>query len=248
MERTTPSVATVVLAGGSGTRLGLADGANKVYLPLAGRPLLAWSLRALYVALEPVAAVLVIRRGDEAPAAAAIAAADLDGLACGSPAVVPGGATRTASEVAGIRALGGTVAAGEVDVVLVHDGARPFPAGAMLQRLASAAWLHGAAVPGTAPPTSLAATDGERLQPVDATAIRQVQTPQAFRAADLQAALDRVERDAEAVDTASLVASAGGPRAVVVAGDPDNVKVTHPVDVARAEALAAERGWPRPSS
>lgn len=235
MPENRPSVATIVLAGGSGTRLGLSGGANKVYLPLDGRPLLAWSLRALYSALQPAFGVLVIRAGDEAEAASAIAAAGIT-----PPQVAVGGGTRTQSECAGVAALRTPIDSGEIDVVLVHDGARPFPTGPMLSRLVAAARDHGAAVPALRPAgTLLEQGDDGQLRPVDSDRIRTVQTPQAIRAQELLAAVDAAGvSGAEAVDTVSLVALAGGPVAVAVEGDTDNLKVTRPEDVEAATRIA----------
>lgn len=225
----------IVLAGGSGTRLGLADGRNKVYLPLGGRPLLAWSLRTLdrHPGIERT--VLVVRAGDEADALAAVRAAGIEP----PPTVTAGGPTRSASEAAGVRALGPI----EDDaVVLVHDGARPFIAPPVVDALLAAARAHGAAVPGLPlDPATVGFDESDgRLRDLPADRLRRVQTPQAFTAGILLAAFRRAaDEGIEGLDTAELVEACGGPPARVVAGDPANLKVTTPGDVARAEALAA---------
>ena len=243
MPRTTPTVATVVLAGGSGTRLGLSGGANKVYLPLAGRPLLSWSLRALYEALHPVASVLVIRDGDQVDAAAAIATAQAQ-----APLIVVGGSSRTDSEIAGIHALRDAIESGIIDVVLVHDGARPFPPESMLVDLIRAATKHGVAVP-VIPvgPGLLERPDPDAAGVLQAPTadLRAVQTPQAVIARTLlDAADDAVAHRRSTIDTASLVHAHRGLRAVAVDGHPDNLKVTRPEDVVRATAFATGNGRP----
>ena len=232
----------VVLAGGSGTRLGLPSGANKVFLPLGGRPLLAWSLRALYDAVGAVPSVLVARAGDEEQCRRAAASAGVP-----APRIVLGGATRTASEAAGIEALAPEIDAGDVDVVLVHDGARPFPDAALVHRVARAAVDHAAAVPATDVAEGLVRRSDTVLQLVRSASVRSVQTPQGFGAALLLGAVRRAAAtDADAADTASLVAAFGGPPAVVVDGSTTNLKVTRPEDVAAAEAMAdaVGRRWP----
>jgi 2-C-methyl-D-erythritol 4-phosphate cytidylyltransferase len=244
VPRTTPTVATVVLAGGSGTRLALSGGANKVYLPLEGRPLLSWSLRALYEAVHPVASVLVIRAGDQAAAASAIAAAETP-----APLVVVGGSSRTESEVAGIHALRDLIQSGAVDVVLVHDGARPFPPVSMLTDLIRAATTHGVAVPAVPVEPGLLERSADPgavgVSPAATADIRAVQTPQAVAAPTLLAAADdAMSHRRSSVDTASLVHEHIGLRAVVVTGHPDNLKVTRPEDVARATTIAASRAQP----
>ncbi len=112
-----PTAAAVVLAGGSGTRLG-AEG-NKVYLPLAGRPLLSWSLEAFARAPGIGRLVLVTRPGDRGQAEQAARAVDRP------VEIVDGGDTRHDSEWAALRLLAPAIDAGELDVVAIHDGARP---------------------------------------------------------------------------------------------------------------------------
>ncbi|MBK5223520.1 MAG: 2-C-methyl-D-erythritol 4-phosphate cytidylyltransferase, partial [Acidimicrobiia bacterium] len=129
----------------------------------------------------------------------------------------------------------------ELDVVLVHDGARPFVTAALVDRLLAAVPQTGAAIPGLAPSPGLVAVDidGE-VTPAVTADLRQVQTPQAFDARALAAAFDTAALpELEATDTAELVRRAGGPSAVVVDGDPSNIKVTTPADVALAETIAA---------
>lgn len=240
MPEPAPDVAAIVLAGGSGTRLGLADGRNKVHLSLGGRPLLAWSLRTLdrHPRIGPL--VLVVRAGDEAETRDAIEAAELSA----PPTVVVGGATRSASEAAGVAALRDRL--GPTTVVLLHDGARPFLSPALIDRLIDGAGGSGIAVPGLPldPEVVGIGADGRLAAPPDG--LRRVQTPQAVRADVLMAAFDRAASEGvEGLDTAELVAAAGGPAAVVVPGDPDNVKITSPADVERADRLVESR-WSGP--
>jgi len=238
-----PRVATIVLAGGSGTRLALSHGANKVYLPLEGRPLLAWSLRALYESLHPVTTVVVVRAGDERDA---VLACEVAGVP--APRVVCGGETRTASEVAGILAISDLVTSAAVDIVLVHDGARPFPPPDLLERLVAAAATHVAAVPVLDVEPGMFHRDhdaGELVREVDTSDLGAVQTPQAFAAGPLLAAATAAAAaGSDTVDTLSLFTLHGGPSAVVVAGDPRNLKVTHPADLDRAAAIASDLGQP----
>lgn len=236
MPAPAPAVAAIVLAGGSGTRLGLADGRNKVHLSLGGRPLLAWSLGTLDRLRRDAPLVLVARAGDEEATAAAVAAASLSA----DPVVVEGGPTRTASEVAGVSAL--RPGLDPATIVLLHDGARPFVTPALVDRLVTAATRHGVAVPGVpVDPSVVRRGPGGLLSPVE-DGLRRVQTPQAVRADVLLAAVEAaVAGGIDAADTAELVAAAGGPAAVVVAGDPDNIKVTRPGDLALAHRLAGDR-------
>ena len=225
-----------MLAGGSGSRVGAA--ANKVYLPLAGRPLICWSL-ALFAGLPEVGPVLLVaRERDRAEAAAAVAGCG------GGIEIVVGGETRQDSELAGLRRLAARIAAGDVDTVLIHDGARPLAGPGLVGRVLAAARRSGGAVPGL-PRTDLVATDagGGLLGPAPDGLVA-VQTPQAFRAAPLLAAYEAAAGAGfVGTDTASCVARFEPAVAVRgVAGEGRNFKITYAHDLVVAEAvLAAQR-------
>lgn len=149
-------------------------------------------------------------------------------------ATVTGGAQRADSVRAGLAAL-----PAHVEVVIVHDAARPL-ATAELFRSVLAAVRAGAdaAVPGIPIADTLKRVDGTRVvETVPRESLVAVQTPQAFRAAALRAAH---ANGGDATDDAALVEAAGG-CVVVVPGDVDNVKMTTPDDLERAAALVAAR-------
>lgn len=218
------SAAAVVLAGGSGTRLG-AEG-NKVYLPLAGRPLLSWTLEAFAHAPSVGRLVLVARPADRALAQAAADAVDRD------VELVDGGSTRHGSEWAALRHLAAAIRTGDPDVVAIHDGARPVVPRELIEATVAAAREHGAAVPGLPLPDAATAAG-----PVDATLVR-VQTPQAFRADLVLAAYERAEADGfTGTDTAACVERYAGIAVHCIPGDPRNIKVTYRPDLPLAEHL-----------
>ena len=220
-----PTAAAVVLAGGSGTRLG-AEG-NKVYLPLAGRPLLAWSLAAFAAAPGVGRLVLVTRPADRSVAAGAVRAANA------RVEVVDGGATRHDSEWAALRLLAPAIRAGELDVLAIHDGARPVVSQRLIADVVTAAREHGAAVP----VVSLTGVARHDLTPVPGTLVR-VQTPQAFRADLLLAAYEQADAECfTGTDTAACVERYAGVPVHCIRGDPRNVKVTYRPDLALAEHL-----------
>ena len=222
------SVAAVVLAGGSGTRLG-ADG-NKVYLPLRGRPLLSWALDAFAHAPSVTRLVLVAR-----PADRLLAQAAADAVPGRTVEVVDGGATRHGSEWAALRLLAPAIRAGAVEVVAIHDGARPVVPRQLVEDTVAAARVHGAAVPGV-PLVGVAVRD-EGIRPVGGMLVR-VQTPQAFRAGLLLDAYERAERDGfTGTDTAACVERYAGIGVHCIPGDPRNLKVTYRPDLALAEHL-----------
>ena len=240
----TNRVIAVVLAGGSGTRMG--TDANKVYLHLGDVPILAYSLMAFEACAAVTDIVLVAR-----PADAALAANAVDRAAAGKVrATVPGGATRQSSELAALAAVGALDGATADDLVLIHDGARPFATVELIESLVAAARARGGAIPGLPFGSAiheLDAADG-RLRAVDTSSLCRVQTPQAFRLGVLVDAFAAARAAGfDGVDTADTVQhhhaaddeqSADGSIAVV-AGDVRNLKVTNPDDLVLAADLAS---------
>lgn len=235
------SAAIVVLGAGSGSRVGAeADGApiNKVLLPLAGVPVLA---RAVSTALSVpgVSRVLVVARPGET---AAVADAISPYLGGGEVRLLEGGPSRHASEWQALRILAAEIESGEIDVVAIHDGARPLASVELYVATLAAAREHGGAIP-AAPLSGLVSADGSAL-PDD---LAGVQTPQAFRADALWAAYRRAAVDGfEGTDTASCLehytdgatlAAYAPVRVAAVPSTPANLKITFPEDVALAERL-----------
>ena len=226
------STAVVILAAGSGSRVGAE--VNKVLLPLRGLPVLVWSLRDALALDDVRRLVLVVRPEDRASVAAAVA----PHLAGREALVVDGGASRHASEWAALRVLAPDIEAGEVDVVVVHDGARPLAGVPLWRAVIEAARARGGANP-VVPLAPLLRAD---LTPVT-EAVGGVQTPQAFRARDLLAAYRAADEGGfEGTDTSACVAAHRDVDVVAVAGSALNLKVTFPEDVALAEELSPDPG------
>jgi 2-C-methyl-D-erythritol 4-phosphate cytidylyltransferase len=231
--------AAVILAGGSGSRLRAGD--NKAYLPLAGRPIISWSLRTFQDSTAVDRIVVVTRAADVERARELVGRARCTKVV----AVVEGGEDRHASEHAGLEALASDIEAGLVGVVCVHDAARPFVDEALLRRVVEAANASGGAVPclefGV---TTLlrARPDGVATDAVATAALRRAQTPQAFRASELLAAYRQAtEAGFSGLDTAESAQRFSTLRVVAVDGDPANVKVTYARDLDAAARAAARR-------
>jgi 2-C-methyl-D-erythritol 4-phosphate cytidylyltransferase len=223
----TPSTAVVVLAAGSGSRVG-AD-RNKVLLPLGDRPVLAWSLTDVLALPDVHRLVLVVRPGE----ADAVGAAVAPYLGDREVHVVDGGPTRHASEWRAVRLLAPAIDAGEIDLVAVHDGARPLAGTRLWEAVLGAAREHGGAIP-AAPLAGLLTTD---LRAVPGE-LAGVQTPQAFGARELLAAYRAADADGfEATDTAGCLERYAGVRVAAVTSGPGNLKITFPEDLGLAESL-----------
>ena len=214
-------VAAVLLAAGSGTRVGAQR--NKVLLPLGELPVLGWSLRTVRK-LEYVGQVVVVHRPADRSAVERIAPSDV---------LVEGGATRHASEQNALTALAGRIDAGEYDVVAIHDTARPLASPGLWDRVVDAAAEHGGAIPVRHQPgllTRAGRSAGDGLVAV--------QTPQAFRAQPLLDAYRKAQADGfEGTDTAACVARYSGLVVRGVEAPATNLKITFPEDVAVAERL-----------
>ena len=224
----------ILLAGGSGTRLGTGD--NKAYLELAGHPLLVWSLVAFERCHMIDDVVLVTRPEDRTRAHEVAAVAGITKLR----AVVDGGATRHASEQAGLDAVADDITSGRTTLVAIHDAARPFVSSTLLTRLLETAAERGGAVPGMPVGAPFLVRDGALAATGD---LRRMQTPQAFEATGLLAAYRAATAAGfHGVDTAETVEHHGDLTVAVVDGDPDNRKVTFADDLRAAEERA--RTWP----
>ncbi len=231
--------ALVLLAAGSGTRTGYAT--NKVFQSLAGRRVLVWSLDATRDD-DGIGPVVLVVRADEVDAARYVLAREAPGR---DVAVVVGGATRHASEDRALAVLAPAVQAGQVDVVVVHDAARPLSGAGLFAEVVAVAGEHGGAVPGRRQPAVL---DREGLVGHPGEVVG-VQTPQAFRAEVLLAAYRAAaEAGFEGSDTAATVERfAPGVAVRHVPGPSTNIKITYAEDLALAEALVARSERDQPS-
>jgi 2-C-methyl-D-erythritol 4-phosphate cytidylyltransferase / 2-C-methyl-D-erythritol 2,4-cyclodiphosphate synthase len=220
------TIAAVVVAAGRGERAGCEI--PKQYRAIAGEPMVRPTLRAFLTHRRIDFVQPVINPADEGLYRAAT-----DGLEDLLPAVA-GGSTRQASVRAGLEALAARAPA----LVLIHDAARPFLTGTLIDRAIAAGLTKGAAVPGIAVADTIKAIDRAALvaETLDRSQLRIVQTPQAF---SFKLILEAHRRAAAArqesfTDDAALAEWAGQPVSVFE-GEPGNVKVTTSEDFARAE-------------
>jgi 2-C-methyl-D-erythritol 4-phosphate cytidylyltransferase len=218
-------VGVVIPAAGLGERMG---GVKKPWLTLLGEPLLLHTLRPFLEHPDVVAVRIALTPEDAAAPPAWLRQRD-PRIAC-----VPGGASRTASVRAALAALP------EVDVVIVHDAARPLVTRAILDRCIAAV-TGGAvgAVAGWPASDTLKQVDGSGrvVATPDRRSIWHAQTPQAFPRTLLERAYAAWD-GSDVTDDAALVEQAGG-AVVMVEGAATNLKVTRPEDVAVAETLLA---------
>lgn len=222
----------LIVAAGRGERLGF--GGPKALVTIAGRPMLEWSVAALQL-VSDVEQIVVALPADRLRAAPS------------GTVAVAGGQTRSQSVLAALRA------AGDADVVVVHDAARPLvtaqlfsDAIALLTRSGADAVVAAAPVTDTIKQAAYEGhAQGREILRVTATLERStlwaVQTPQVFRRDVLQRALSaKPELLALATDDAWLVEREGGSVRLLPAPE-ENFKITTPLDMRVAELLLSER-------
>ncbi len=218
-----PTVAVVVVAAGSGLRLG--EPGPKAFVPIAGRTILERALDEVFAVL-PQPEIVVVAPADRVDEANRL-------MAKRPVTVVAGAETRQRSVACGVRAL-----SAEVEIVLVHDAARAFaPAAQFEQIIASVRATGSGVVPGVPMVNTVKRVDASGLvvEELDRSELREIQTPQGFPRAAFVAAHEAAT--AEFTDDAALFAAAG--HAVsVIDGDPLAFKITTPWDLRRAGQLA----------
>ncbi len=207
----------IIVAGGSGTRFGAE--VPKQFLLLDGQPILMRSIQAFDDALDGVEHDIVVTL----PADQMAFWGDLCGrYGFSTPHhVVAGGKTRWHSVKNALDSLGGV---DDIDVVAVHDGVRPLAGADLIGRVMAAARRDGAAIPVVMLNDSVRQVDGDASHALDRSSLRAVQTAygQPFRPTF--------------TDDASVVESMGH-AVTLVEGDPANLKITRPMDLALAEYL-----------
>ncbi len=226
-------IGVVVPAAGSGQRMG---GRKKAFLRLAGEPVLLHTLRPFlaHPGVEVVVVALPASDADRPPTWLRELGAK---VRC-----VAGGATRMASVRKALESL-----PPDLSVAVVHDGARPLITQEIIDRCVEVARSGIGAVAGWPVVDTLKEVDAEDrvLSTPDRSRFWRAQTPQAFPLTELLAAYrEGEEAGVTATDDAGLFALRGG-EVRMVRGGAWNLKVTHPEDVALAEALLADRGGSR---
>ncbi|HVZ52964.1 MAG TPA: bifunctional 2-C-methyl-D-erythritol 4-phosphate cytidylyltransferase/2-C-methyl-D-erythritol 2,4-cyclodiphosphate synthase [Pseudolabrys sp.] len=224
-------VAAIVVAAGRGLRAG--GDVPKQFRSIGGESMLGRTLATLVDApmLGLVQPVIRLEDRDLYAAASARMAGKL-------LAPVAGGETRQDSVRAGLEAL----EPHRPDIVLIHDAARPFASRQLISQAIVAAEKTGAAIPVLPVTDTVKRVDADGIvhETLDRSALRLVQTPQAFAFAPLLAAHRHAQAEGRNnfTDDAAL-AEWAGLKVAVFEGETANVKVTHPEDFARAEALQA---------
>lgn len=227
----TPFAACVIVAAGRGERFG--DSA-KILSEVGGRPVLAWVLDAMEAASTVRDIVIVYGEHTEAAIRDVIRGGAWSKVA----SFVEGGEQRQQSMTNGARAV-----ADDLDVILIHDAARPLIAPALVDRCAAEALSFGGAILATPVSDTVKRVEGDTITgTMDRRNLWGAQTPQGFWRESLLEMCDlALSGGIEFTDEASLAEALGRP-VKIVPGDRLNIKITHPEDLDVVDALLRQRG------
>ena len=219
----------VIAAGGSGSRFSKTR--NKLLVDFHGKPLLVHALATFLPVLEPGNMVIAAPAGELENMQAAVN----EYLPGNQIKWVAGGATRLASVANAVAAL-----PEELDLVAIHDAARPLATAGLLEKLCCAAEIYGGAIPGAPPVDTVKVIDekGFITQNLIRSDLAAVATPQVFRFQEYLRALSLLDKNLLAgvvessviTDDAALFTQAGGKVQVIFSNEP-NFKVTLPGDI-----------------
>ena len=214
----------IIVAGGSGTRFGAE--LPKQFLELGGRPVLMRTISAFRGGFSDVIVTL-----PEGQMALWRELCERYGFAV-PHRVVAGGETRWHSVKNALDSIGDI---SDVDIIAVHDGVRPLVTAEVIGHTVEAARRDGAAIPVVMLNDSVRQVEKGASHALDRSTLRAVQTPQVFDARVLMAAYGQ-PFESTFTDDASVVERAGH-SVTLVEGDPQNLKITRPMDLALAEYL-----------
>lgn len=216
-------VGAVIVAAGRGVRAGA--GMPKQWRPLAGAQV-AYHALAAFAHHTAISELVMVLNPDDIET-------DLWPRRP-QATIVTGGQTRSASVVAGLKAL-----IGKVDAVLIHDAARPCITSKVIDGVIEALTTGPAAAPAVPVVDALwQGVDGRVIGTADRAGLYRAQTPQGFH---LGAILDAHNRFPDGAADDVEIARRAGLEVIITPGDEDNLKITGPADFARAEAILRAR-------
>ena len=223
-------VHSILLAGGSSDRFNNEE--NKVYFPIGGKPALSWALETLDNSDKVDSILLVVRDEDWEKTNNVIELVNPNKLS----GVTIGGDTRHESEYQGLAYLKERPEVNEEDLILIHDGARPLLPSYLLDELIDVAIKYGASAPGFNS-DNLMKKEEFKKEEIQETIV-EIQTPQIFPASELWKSYELAKLDKwQAVDTTECVSKYSELEAVVIPGDPRNMKVTFIEDIFKLEQM-----------
>ena len=213
----------VIVAGGTGTRMGAA--VPKQFMQLNGKPVLLHTIETFLRAYADLQIILVLPASFEEQGRQLI----LQSAAPSRVQIVLGGTTRFHSVQNGLKQIN------EASVIFVHDGVRCLVTESLIRRCYEQTILKGNAIPAVAVNDSIRMVEGNKTKVVDRSRLLAVQTPQTFRSNILLSAFEQPYN--EAFTDEATVAEAAGHEIFMIEGEKENIKITLPADLLIAEQL-----------
>ena len=213
----------VIVAGGTGTRMGAA--VPKQFMQLNGKPVLLHTIETFLRAYADLQIILALPASFEEQGRQLI----LQATSASRVQIVLGGTTRFHSVQNGLKQIN------EASVIFVHDGVRCLVTESLIRRCYEQTILKGNAIPAVAVNDSIRMVEGNKTKVVDRNKLLAVQTPQTFRSNILLSAFEQPYN--EAFTDEATVAEAAGHEIFMIEGEKENIKITLPADLLIAEQL-----------
>lgn len=223
----------VVLCAGRGKRMN--SGINKMYMEIGGKPLVLMTLESLISVPEIDELVVVISREDEALFNENV----LERLECRKKiSIAYGGDERQDSVYNGLQKV-----SDGCEIVLIHDGARPFASRDIVKRTIECAKSQGACAAGVPAKDTIKIVDGDGivLDTPNRKDLWCIQTPQTFKLKLIKSAYEKAVSEGCAATDDSMIAEYAGEKVHIVMGDYENIKITTPEDIPFANAILERR-------
>ena len=220
--------AVIILAGGRGTRM--QSDKSKQFIEVKGRPIIYYTLKRFEENKDIDKIILVLPEDEVAYCRENV----LDKYELRVDTIVTGGAERQDSVYNGLKAAEG------YDIVLIHDGARPFVSDRIIEEGVKYAEEYGAAAPGVMPKDTIKVKNDENfsVSTPDRSSLVAVQTPQCFKYDIIKDCHDKIRENHIKVTDDTMAIENYGNKVYLFDGEYTNLKITTPEDLVMAEYLA----------
>lgn len=220
-------ISAIILAGGKGKRMGAKI--SKQYIELKGKPILYYTIKRFSTYKDINRVILVLPKDEMEYCKKEV----LDKFSLKVDLIVEGGKERQDSV---FNALDKLI---DDEIVLIHDGARPFVSESIIEQGIKYAKLYGAAAPGVMPKDTIKIKDqnGFSISTPDRNTLVAIQTPQVFKLDIIKECHRRIKEEKRVVTDDTMVVEAYNNKVYLYEGDYTNIKVTTPEDLILAEKL-----------
>ena len=224
-------VSAIVLAAGKGSRMG--GKVKKQFLDLNSKPILYYALKA-FSDNDNIDEIIIVTSEEEIDYCRKdiVEKYEFNKVSC----ITSGGRERQQSVLNGLKSIK------DCEVVLIHDGARPFVTTEIIDKGIEFAELYGAAAPGVTPKDTIKVKDKDNfsISTPERSSLVAIQTPQCFRYDIIKKCHDNIKENQIQVTDDTMVVERYAHKVYLYEGEYTNIKVTTPEDLIIAEHLAAQ--------